>query len=315
MIPGFENLSHYEILDISPGVEAKEIQEGYYRVREAFTKNSLASYSLFSSKEREEILKLIEEAYHTLIDKQSREEYDYVLAQDRARLIKEGKATQELLPLQIIEKEGEKEEPEKPEEELLEEFEPEILEEPPQQIPSQTDAGPDKAPAPAPEDSSLDKEEPITEVMEPPLKTGEPEAPLQEEVAPSQPTPPPSEENEEPIEEAAPGQEAFEDTVPDIPPPRQPINPLDFLEGGVTGRFFKRIREARGLSLHQVWEVTRIRRPIIQAIEEEEYEKLPADVFLKGMLLIYSRFLQIETPENIVKGYMERLIAAREWLE
>jgi cytoskeletal protein RodZ len=69
------------------------------------------------------------------------------------------------------------------------------------------------------------------------------------------------------------------------------------------------------LSLEDVYDVTRIRRPILVAIEEENPKQLPADVFLKGMLLIYARFLEVHDPEELVQGYMARLIAKREWMD
>ena len=98
MIPGFADLNYYEILDVSMGVDAKEVQEAYYLVREAFSKNSLSSYSLYTSEEREEIIKLIEEAYHILFDDQSRHEYDRNLSDNRIRVEKIRKITQAGLP-------------------------------------------------------------------------------------------------------------------------------------------------------------------------------------------------------------------------
>ena len=98
MTPGFANLNYYEILDVSMGDDAKEVQEAYYLVREAFSKNSLSSYSLYTQEEREEIGRLIEEAYHILFDDQSRQEYDRNLSENRIRMEKSKKILQAGLP-------------------------------------------------------------------------------------------------------------------------------------------------------------------------------------------------------------------------
>lgn len=368
MIAGFKDLSLYEILDISPGVEAKEIQEGYYRVRETFTKNALASYSLFSQEEREEILRIVEDAYLTLIDQESRDEYNGILNDERSRLNKGVKLTQEPLPFmetRIEKLEAQPEDDIETEEKDAADY---PVEEPPadveadlgesieiraSEVPlekSRSDkehvlpaddeikisaapeepAPPESPPpppmqtiktptVPVPKTPAPQSPPPIGERMAPPepepVAEIEKPAPEVREIAPPKTVAPPPKKSEEEKKSFSRGDEAFEDTIPDIPPPRKTINPLDYLEGAVTGKFFERVRQAKGLSHGQVWEVTRIRKPILAAIEKEDYKKLPADVFLKGMLLIYSRLLEIEDPQSIVNGYMERLIAARDWLD
>ena len=77
----------------------------------------------------------------------------------------------------------------------------------------------------------------------------------------------------------------------------------------ITGESLRRYREALGLSLDRVWEKTRIRKGLIQAIEEENRALLPAAVFLKGMLLAYARALNLPAPELAAQQYLERLAA------
>lgn len=423
MIYGFSDLNYYEILDIAPGKDAKEIQEGYYRVRSAFAKNALASYSLYSAEEREKIQRLVEEAYHTLIDEKSREEYERKLAEERNRLFKEGKVPPPALPFLGGEDEAEAVEPRaaesetdesaglesgEPREEVLREemagkektpritgeieAEPE-LEGPPEPGPREEEAGEDRTAAleesrPAVPTSGPKEERPepprvasppVPEKPRPPVPPvpGRPGPrwtppavaatparppvtglPLRSHALPGAARPPtipvttprppfssgpssrvpvpergrtapdqartsavPARPAPVPAATAAPdspvrGREEFEDTVLNIPPPSRPAHsPLDYLETSVSGAFLKKAREDRGVSLDQVFEATRIRKPILVAIEEENFKKLPADVFLKGMILILSRFLELPNPETVVKGYLDRLVAARDWLE
>ena len=66
----------YELLGISHDADEKVIREAYEIAMETFEKNSLASYSLFSDEESDEILRQITEAYMTLSDPISRSNYD-----------------------------------------------------------------------------------------------------------------------------------------------------------------------------------------------------------------------------------------------
>jgi len=405
MIPGFDTLSHYEILDISPGVDAKEIQEGYYRVREMFSKDSIVSYSLYSQQERETILRMIDEAYHTLIDENAREIYDRKLYEERVKTIKTGKAQQEVLPLlpsrekaeaaengeispelepleKLVEKKFEEilpsariemadeYEPEETEQEMDEaeedEFESEERISPPEPEPETADqAAPDfvrLAPSNLEEligkvvieskaDGRVQDQESLSETG-PGADEEEPEE-TEEEIripgpagryklektardaqqkaagretppdrpAPAEPpekagpAPPPRDADKPTAEPPARGREAFEDTVLDIPHPRKQTSVLDYLESGVSGEVLKKVREQKGITIDKVWEVTKIRRPILVAIEEENYKALPADVFLRGMIKTYAIFLEFDDPESLVKGYMERAVAAREWMD
>lgn len=54
----------------------------------------------------------------------------------------------------------------------------------------------------------------------------------------------------------------------------------------------RRIREEKGISIHQVSEATRIRIPHIEAIEEGRFEDLPGRVYARGFLRSYLAFLE-----------------------
>lgn len=66
---------------------------------------------------------------------------------------------------------------------------------------------------------------------------------------------------------------------------------------GALGDQLRQARENRGLSLEQVEEVTHIRRAFLQALEEERFDVLPGDVYVKGFLRNYARFLNLNSDE------------------
>lgn len=73
--------TYYEILKVDPKATVPEIVQAYHRARNAFSKDSLATYSLFDEDEAERMLGKFEEAYQTLTNLERREEYDARLAQ------------------------------------------------------------------------------------------------------------------------------------------------------------------------------------------------------------------------------------------
>lgn len=70
----------------------------------------------------------------------------------------------------------------------------------------------------------------------------------------------------------------------------------------VSGQDLKRLREAIGISLEEVFEVTRINVSILTAIEEDRFERLPPILYLKNFLQQYSELLQLD-PKRVAEGY------------
>lgn len=73
---------------------------------------------------------------------------------------------------------------------------------------------------------------------------------------------------------------------------------------GQLGDLLREAREAKGISLQQVEKITNIRVKLLQALEQEAYEELPAPVFVKGFLRNYARALGLD-PEQAVALYKE----------
>lgn len=76
MPKSFDQLNYYEMLDVKPDAAAFEIRHAYNAAQQVYQTGSLASYSFFSGDERREILSLIEQAYQTLINEQTRKRYN-----------------------------------------------------------------------------------------------------------------------------------------------------------------------------------------------------------------------------------------------
>jgi cytoskeleton protein RodZ len=68
---------------------------------------------------------------------------------------------------------------------------------------------------------------------------------------------------------------------------------------GELGERLRQAREAKGMTLEQIEEITKIRRRYLQALEEEDYGQLPGDVFVRGFLRNYALALGLD-PEEIL---------------
>jgi len=91
----------------------------------------------------------------------------------------------------------------------------------------------------------------------------------------------------------------------------QPSDPnLDLFEEqtSVTGKSIKMLRTAREISLEEIYRRTNIPKKTLEDIEEENFEELPALVYLKGFLKAYAKILdvnQTQMAEGYVKRYLE----------
>lgn len=86
---------------------------------------------------------------------------------------------------------------------------------------------------------------------------------------------------------------------------------LDLFDGyaSVTGKSIKMVRLARDMSLEEVYRKTNVPKHTLEAIEEEDFEKLPALVYLKGFLRVYADALKVDQAQ-MVNGYVKRFL---EW--
>lgn len=71
-----EPQSHYDILELTTDATPQEIRSAYLRLKSSYSKDNLASYSVYSREETEELLSKIEEAYLVLSNPERRRAYD-----------------------------------------------------------------------------------------------------------------------------------------------------------------------------------------------------------------------------------------------
>ncbi|MEW6569667.1 MAG: RodZ domain-containing protein [Nitrospirota bacterium] len=68
------------------------------------------------------------------------------------------------------------------------------------------------------------------------------------------------------------------------------------------GEVLKKKREELGLDLREISNILRIRYDYLKAIEEEDFKKLPAEVYAKGYTLKYAEILKID-PDTVIQAY------------
>jgi cytoskeletal protein RodZ len=76
------------------------------------------------------------------------------------------------------------------------------------------------------------------------------------------------------------------------------------------GAHLKRERELREIELEEVARVTRVRLAYLDALERERYADLPADVYVRGYLRAYCRFLGVDA-EPCIEQYAQAKQALR----
>jgi DnaJ-class molecular chaperone len=79
-----DEMSPYEVLEVSPIASSEEIERAYRHLLDAYESDSVALYSLFGEKDASVIRERIERAYRVLVDPDLREKYDSRSGMDSA---------------------------------------------------------------------------------------------------------------------------------------------------------------------------------------------------------------------------------------
>lgn len=75
---------------------------------------------------------------------------------------------------------------------------------------------------------------------------------------------------------------------------------------GYTGQLLRSVREARGLTVQELSETTRISVRYLEAIEGDGFDALPSSTFVRGYVREMARLLKLDEAA-VVNGYMRRL--------
>ncbi len=99
--------------------------------------------------------------------------------------------------------------------------------------------------------------------------------------------------------------------VPAAPPTDvEPSRPFLPPEGSPwTGELIRQAREARGLTVAQMSERTKLSRLHIEAVEAERFAELPVAVYLRGIVMCIARELRLDG-QKVSRSYLERAAGA-----
>jgi len=99
--------------------------------------------------------------------------------------------------------------------------------------------------------------------------------------------------------------------VPESPAERKSYLPfseisVDIGEGPYRGKMLAQIRERMGIDVRAISAETRISLKMLEWIEAEDFERLPAQVYLKGFLKGYAECLGLD-PKKVIEDYLEAM--------
>jgi flagellar biosynthesis protein FlhG len=81
-------------------------------------------------------------------------------------------------------------------------------------------------------------------------------------------------------------------------------------EGDPDGAMLRRARMRRGFELDQIADVTKISIGNLRNIEDENWDDLPATVYVRGFLTAYAHTIGLD-PQRVVASYVQRLESMR----
>lgn len=208
----FEEMNYYEILEVPVNASFYEIRCAYKEMASLYNKDSISTYSLFSTRERKRILGVIDKAFDVLSSREKREKYD-----------------ESLLYRGEIDSDDLREKRDAP---------PELIFQP-----VRTSA-----------------KNHILKIIKEKLEN-----------------------------------ETIKKMVEDID-----------AQDNVVGSDLKKLREALGIELKDIYEVSRISIPVLEAIEADHFQNLPSLVYLKGFLKSYAELFKLDA-KNFVHRYISNI--------
>ena len=82
-------------------------------------------------------------------------------------------------------------------------------------------------------------------------------------------------------------------------------------DADMSGRLMREVRESVGIELREISERTKIATAYLSAIEDEQFERLPAPVYVRGFLVEYAKMLGLDVT-RVLETYYQRFLAARQ---
>lgn len=270
--------TYYELLELEKGATFEDIEASYQRMLGFVASDSLAVYSLFGEEEALALRSQLEEAYRTLSDPDRRAAYDRVLAVGGA------------YPAVLI---------------------------PEQRSDSNVSMGhvrPDTRPLP--EDEAMDVDaifrdggaapDEMTALDAPSVPTrSEHESRTKADSLVQAPAAPPAAKSHPRGEATARPLRPAPAPVSRGPRRRLIPNPdieINF-DAEFSGVILRRLRESCQATVDEVAEITKISKRYLLAIEENDFNGLPASVYVRGFVSEYARVLGLDM-QRVAQSYM-----------
>ncbi len=88
-----------------------------------------------------------------------------------------------------------------------------------------------------------------------------------------------------------------------------PPSPTSSTEKESFGEYLRREREMRGIPLDEIAEATRIGRSVLQALENDDFKRLPPLVYVRGFLRTYASYLGLDVNDVLLRyqSYLSEL--------
>jgi Helix-turn-helix domain/DnaJ domain len=286
----FREQTYYELLEVRRTAQADEVRAALRRALDAYAPDSVALYALVEEDQAEALRSRLQEAARVLLDPAARAGYDRMIGPEPEDL--------------ALWAEDENSEEESTSEGPYSLTEPAHLEGSATPAPvngTQSSLRLETRPARWPSRTTGTTAGRAPGLPSPTQRTPAPQdeagsgRPGQRAEARSQGAQPAPETEPAAASPAAPAEER--PRMPDLPPD------VEF-----NGELLRRVREARGLTLQQVAERTRIGRSHLERVEADRYADLPPSVYLRGILVSLARELKLDAT-RVSKSYL--LLAAR----
>ncbi len=280
--------SYYEILDVSFNANPEIIRTAYIRAKNAYNRDSLAAYSLFDKEDSKRILDEIEEAYTVLSDSEKRRKYDeshgIVSSESVYDSYHRGNHAVAAFARDALAAEADvggrfnfEHDPFRKQADTFAPREPSFPaapREPSFPAAPSAPAAPAAAPSPAPSGPSpLERLRAMQDLSQGPTSTRNYQISREFETNP---------EMEERIKKCE----------------------------NVSGAFLRSVREYKRVSADEIMNILKISKNYLTALEEDDVNRLPANVFVRGFVIQYAKALKLEH-EKIANAYMTYLRAKR----
>ena len=293
-----ENATYYDLLDLSSTASPHEILEAYVRTKATYSKDNVALYTLLSPEDSDNALKKVEEAYRVLSDPEKRRKYDenygYINSSDAEmtapEFVKDNKKDEKVAPVFSIDRV-----PPMENDPMIEDL----------LIPPTTDISSHQRSAHRLPDDEPEKVEILRRPPEPPASLSK--------STPVEPPPSPKNSQKSLLSKILPpslSESPRSRSSSWEPRAYQSAMGLEILEAIENetewrGDFLKKVRIAHRVSLEEMAEITKVTKNYIIAVEEENFSKLPAPVYVRGFVIQLAKILKLPA-EEVAAAYLQR---------